>query len=161
MSQNESPKRRAGIRRLVKRVEKALQGTLKPGEELRSCFWARKYVTLAFAFFIGELWYMLLSKSYYVAASDQRIFLLTGSGLSQRPKRIVFSDDLASVSFAKHRSGALSSRYTLTHKGDEKPYELRVAYRTYRQELETLISLLEAAKAGPEKSFATSYRKFS
>jgi hypothetical protein len=159
MSANQAPKRSGSTRRLIKSVEKALRETLQPSEDLRSCFWVQKYLNFATRFILGELIYVLLSKPYIVAASDGRVFLMKSSSFGRRPTKVLFADDLASVSVAKGRAGISYDRLTLTHKGDEKPYELRVP-RGYRREVQVLVDLLEKP-APPDNSLAYSYRKLS
>ena len=159
MSANQIPKRNGSVRRLVKSVEKALRETLQPSEDLRSCFWVQKYLNFATGFFLGELIYVLLSKPYIIAASDERVFLMKSSTLGRRPTKVLFVDDLAGVTVTKGRSGISYDRLTLTHKGEEKPYELRVP-RGYRSEVQALVDLLEN-QAPPDNSLAFSYRKLS
>jgi hypothetical protein len=159
LSANQTPKRSGSTRRLVKSVEKSLRGTLRPQEDLRSCFWVQKYLSFAARFFLGELLYTLMSKPYIIAASEERVFLMKSSTLGRRPMKVLFSDDLANVSVTKGRSGISYDRLTLTHKGEEKPYELRVP-RGYRGEVQALVDLLEN-QTPPDNSRAFSYRKFS
>jgi hypothetical protein len=150
----------------MRRVEKKLAGTgvLRPGEELRSCFWAYRHFNLgsyfALAIALGEgVAYFILAKPYFLATSDERLVLLTCSRLVRRPRKLVFVDELERVSLIERKKRLISDIIAIKRRGDKKIYRFRVPW-TYRRELNVMQAGLRTY-AKSDRELAGSYRKLS
>jgi hypothetical protein len=141
-----SYKRRRVAKRAFGRVEKGLAGTLQPGEELQSAFFAHRYVPglqlLLLLGAIGDIVYAVVARPYYTALTSQRFFLLKGSrfGLVSRPRDPVFSSDADSVRIEEPRK-FLVRAITNVRAGAQDEVRLAV-HRQYWQELHHMRELL-------------------
>jgi hypothetical protein len=96
-------KRNRASRRVYGRVEKALGGTLEPGETLEAAVFAHRYVPgLSLLFLvgsIGDIVYVIVARPYYAALTNKRFLLLKGSrfALVSRPRDSEFTAPADSV----------------------------------------------------------------
>jgi hypothetical protein len=139
-------KRRRVAQRGFGRVEKALAGTLEPGEELQSAFFAHRYVPglqlLLFFGALGDVVYALVARPYYAALTNRRFFLLRGSrfGLVSQPREPVFTSDADSLRIDEPRK-FLVRAITTVHAGFQDEVRLAV-HRQYWQELQHMRELV-------------------
>lgn len=132
-------------RRKIKRVEGSLVAVLEPGERLRTAFFASRRVYL----FSGRSPLVNLTRNYFLAASESRLALLESSRWRQSPRRLLFMDALSGMSISKYerarwRSGVFA-HLVIERQTNGERYDLAV-HRIYRAELETLVSLVRAAR---------------
>jgi hypothetical protein len=147
-----SYKRRRVANRSFGRVEKALAGTLGPGEELQSAFFAHRYVPglqlLLFFGALGDLVYAFVARPYYAALTSQRFFLLKGSrfGLASRPRDPLFSSDADSLRIEEPRKFLVRAIMTV-RAGVQDEVRLAV-HRQYWQELHYMRELVARRGTG-------------
>jgi len=144
--------RRRVARRVFARVEKSLAGTLQPGEELQSAFFAHRYVPGLQLFLllgaIGDIVYAIVAKPYYAALTDQRFLLLNGTrfGLVSRPRDPAFTDEAGSVRIEEPRK-FLVRAITTVRAGLHDEVKLAV-HRQYWQELDYMRELVVRRSVG-------------
>lgn len=131
--------RRRVARRAFGRVEKSLAGTLEPGEELQSAFFAHRYVPglqlLLLLGAMGDLVYAFVARPYYAALTSQRFLLLKGSrfALVSRPRDPEFTAEADTVRIEEPRKFLVRAITTIRAGFDD---EVRLAvHRQYWQEL--------------------------